>query len=58
MKQLEKGMFARSLAGHDKKGKLYIIIEADEEFVSVSDGPASAAGEAEAQTAQACPARL
>ena len=37
MKQLEKGMFARSLAGHDK-GKLYIIIEADEEFVSVSDG--------------------
>ena len=37
MKRLEKGMFARSLAGHDK-GKLYIIIEADEEFVSVSDG--------------------
>ena len=37
MKQLEGGMFARSLAGHDK-GKLYIIIDADEEYVSVSDG--------------------
>lgn len=37
MKRLEKGMFARSLAGHDK-GKLYVIIEADDEFVAVSDG--------------------
>ena len=32
MKQLVKGMYARSLAGHDK-GKLYIIIEADEAYV-------------------------
>ena len=37
MKQLVKGMYARSLAGHDK-GKLYIIIEADEAYVYLSDG--------------------
>lgn len=30
-------MFARSLAGHDK-GKLYLIISADEEYVYLSDG--------------------
>ena len=37
MKQLVKGMYARSLAGHDK-GRLYIIIEANEIYVYLSDG--------------------
>ncbi|MGI6006399.1 MAG: hypothetical protein ACOX8E_02780 [Ruminococcus sp.] len=37
MSDLQKGMFARSLAGHDK-GKLYIIISADEEYVYLADG--------------------
>ena len=37
MKQLKKGMYARSLAGHDK-GKLYIIIETDTQYVYLSDG--------------------
>ena len=37
MKQRVKGMYARSLAGHDK-GKLYIIIEADGAYVYLSDG--------------------
>lgn len=32
-----KGMFATSKAGHDK-GKLYIIIEEDEEYVYLADG--------------------
>ncbi len=32
-----KGMFAISRAGHDK-GKLYIILEEDEEYVYLSDG--------------------
>ncbi len=30
-------MFARSLAGHDK-GKLYIIIETDDEYLYLADG--------------------
>ena len=37
MRQLIKGMFARSLAGHDK-GKLYVIMEADETYVYLTDG--------------------
>lgn len=32
-----KGMFATSKAGHDK-GKLYIIIEEDAEYVYLTDG--------------------
>ncbi len=31
------GMFATSMAGHDK-GKLYIIIREDEEYVYLTDG--------------------
>lgn len=37
MRQLEKGMYARSLAGHDK-GRLYIIIEEMNDIVSLCDG--------------------
>ena len=39
MRQLEKGMFARSLAGHDK-GRLYIITGTEEEGgrVYLADG--------------------
>ena len=32
-----KGMFATSKAGHDK-GKLYIIMEEEDEYVYLSDG--------------------
>ncbi len=37
MNQIKKGMFARSLAGHDK-GQLYVIWEYDETFVYLTDG--------------------
>lgn len=37
MRQPEKWMFARSLAGHDK-GKLYVVTDADEEFALLADG--------------------
>ncbi len=37
MKELQKGMFARSLAGHDK-GKLYVILDIREEYVYLADG--------------------
>ena len=37
MTELKKGMFARSLAGHDK-GKWYIILEAGGKYVLLSDG--------------------
>ena len=37
MRRLEKGMYATSLAGHDK-GRLYIIIEETEKCVILSDG--------------------
>ena len=37
MRELEKGMFARSLAGHDK-GRLYIVLEADGKSVLLTDG--------------------
>nr|WP_027870578.1 KOW domain-containing RNA-binding protein [[Eubacterium] cellulosolvens] len=37
MRRLEKGMYATSLAGHDK-GRLYIIIEENEKYVILSDG--------------------
>ncbi|MDO4489526.1 MAG: RNA-binding protein [Lachnospiraceae bacterium] len=37
MVQIEKGMFARSLAGHDK-GQLYVVWEYDETYVYLTDG--------------------
>lgn len=37
MQEFQKGMFARSLAGHDK-GKLYIILSTDGEYVYLADG--------------------
>ncbi len=37
MRELEKGMFARSLAGHDK-GKLYIVLAVEEKRVVLTDG--------------------
>lgn len=37
MKEFVKGMLARSKAGHDA-GRLYVIIQADEEFVYLADG--------------------
>ena len=37
MKPIVKGMFARSLAGHDKE-ELYIIISVQGEYVYLSDG--------------------
>lgn len=37
MKPLTRGMYARSLAGHDK-GSLFIIVEADDTYVYLSDG--------------------
>lgn len=37
MKAFEKGMLARSKAGHDT-GKVYVVMQADEEFVYLADG--------------------
>lgn len=37
MVRIEKGMLAKSLAGHDRD-KLYIIIETDAEYVWLVDG--------------------
>lgn len=37
MKQLEKGMLARSKAGHDK-GHVYVIFQTDEAYVYLIDG--------------------
>lgn len=37
MKPVQQGMFARSLAGHDK-GKLYVIIKVEEPYVWLADG--------------------
>ncbi|MGN0313857.1 MAG: KOW domain-containing RNA-binding protein [Fusicatenibacter sp.] len=37
MKPIVKGMFARSLAGHDK-GKLYVIARVEEPYVYLIDG--------------------
>lgn len=37
MKPIVKGMFARSLAGHDK-GKLYVISDVQEPYVFLVDG--------------------
>lgn len=35
--RINTGMFARSMAGHDK-GKLYVILSCDDNTVTVSDG--------------------
>ena len=37
MQKLEFGMFARSLAGHDK-GRLYIVLEAGDDEALLADG--------------------
>lgn len=37
MRELTTGMFARSLAGHDR-GKLYVVTETDRQFVYLADG--------------------
>lgn len=37
MGKAERGMMAWSLAGHDR-GKLYVIVRADEEYVWLCDG--------------------
>lgn len=37
MDRWEKGMLAKSLAGHDN-GKLYVIIDLDETYVYLADG--------------------
>ena len=37
MKPVTRGMFARSLAGHDK-GKLYVIVDTDGTYVYLADG--------------------
>lgn len=37
MKAFVKGMLARSKAGHDT-GKVYVVMQADEEFVYLADG--------------------
>lgn len=37
MNQVKRGMFARSLAGHDK-GQLYVIWDYDETYVYLTDG--------------------
>ncbi|MDD3277601.1 MAG: KOW domain-containing RNA-binding protein [Lachnospiraceae bacterium] len=37
MRELKAGMFARSLAGHDK-GKLYIVVSGDDSYVYLTDG--------------------
>ena len=37
MQELRQGMYARSLAGHDK-GHLYVILSVDGEYVYLADG--------------------
>lgn len=37
MDRWEKGMLAKSLAGHDS-GKIYVIIDLDETYVYLADG--------------------
>lgn len=37
MREFKKGMLARSKAGHDA-GKLYVLIQADDEYVYLADG--------------------
>lgn len=37
MQEIKAFMFARSLAGHDK-GRLYVILEADEDYLYLADG--------------------
>lgn len=37
MRPVQAGMFARSLAGHDK-GKLYVIVKTEDPYVYLADG--------------------
>lgn len=37
MRPAQAGMFARSLAGHDK-GKLFVIVRVEEPYVYLADG--------------------
>ncbi|MGI6012399.1 MAG: hypothetical protein ACOX8H_13080 [Ruminococcus sp.] len=37
MRDFQKGMYARSLAGHDK-GRLHIIVSVDDAYVYLADG--------------------
>ena len=37
MKELKKGMLAKSLAGHDKD-RIYVIIDVEDEYVFLADG--------------------
>lgn len=37
MKELKKGMLAKSLAGHDKD-RIYVITSVEEEYVFLADG--------------------
>ena len=37
MQEIRKGMFARSLAGHDA-GKLYVVWETDQQYLYLTDG--------------------
>ena len=37
MREFEAGMLAVSKAGHDK-GRLYVVVKADQEFVYLADG--------------------
>ena len=37
MRPVQEGMFARSLAGHDK-GKLYVIVRVEEPYVYLAVG--------------------
>ena len=49
MKPIVKGMFARSLAGHDK-GKLYVISDVQEPYVFLVDGKIQPAEKEEADS--------
>lgn len=57
MKPIVKGMFARSLAGHDK-GKLYVISDVQEPYVFLVDGKIRTANPAEKEEADSRTAGL
>jgi len=43
MRELKRGMFARSLAGHDK-GRLYLVTDVSEDYILLSDGRGKSPG--------------
>ncbi len=58
MRPVQEGMFARSLAGHDK-GKLYVIVRVEEPYMYIwRTGKNPPAGAAEEKEADACTDRL